>query len=56
MGHIIMSEAPDQGPLLNRVSMAQYYVAVVFVLLRLVLYFKACDLVADMHADSSHVV
>ena len=39
MGHIIMSEAPDQGPLLNRVSMAQYYVAVVFVLLRLVLYF-----------------
>ncbi|KAG9200334.1 hypothetical protein G6514_007159 [Epicoccum nigrum] len=31
-----MSEAPDQGPLLNRVSMAQYYIAVVFVLLRFI--------------------
>ena len=34
MGHIIMSTAADQGPLLNRVSMAQYTIAVVFVLLR----------------------
>ena len=34
MGHIIMSAAADQGPLLNRVSMAQYSIAVVFVLLR----------------------
>ncbi|XPT03226.1 hypothetical protein M3J09_012327 [Ascochyta lentis] len=34
MGHIIMSAATDQGPLLNRVSLAQYAVAVLFVLLR----------------------
>ncbi|KAJ8107852.1 hypothetical protein OPT61_g8579 [Boeremia exigua] len=34
MGHIIMAAAADQGPLLNRVSMAQYTVAVFFVLLR----------------------
>ncbi|KAF2996083.1 hypothetical protein E8E13_004551 [Curvularia kusanoi] len=31
-----MSAAADQGPLLNRVSMAQYYVAVLFVLLRFI--------------------
>ncbi|KAF1927398.1 uncharacterized protein M421DRAFT_30823, partial [Didymella exigua CBS 183.55] len=34
MGHIIMSTATNQGPLLNRVSMAQYTIAVIFVLLR----------------------
>ena len=34
MGHIIMSAAADVGPLLNRVSMAQYIIAVIFVLLR----------------------
>ncbi|KAH6625684.1 hypothetical protein C7974DRAFT_205507 [Boeremia exigua] len=34
MGHIIMSAAADQGPLLNRVSLALYTVAVFFVLLR----------------------
>lgn len=34
MGHIIMSAAADQGPLLNRVSLAQYTIAVIFVLLR----------------------
>lgn len=34
MGHIIMSAAADQGPLLNRVSMATYTIAVVLVLLR----------------------
>ncbi|KAF1357774.1 hypothetical protein EJ07DRAFT_70648, partial [Lizonia empirigonia] len=34
MGHIIMSAAADQGHLLNRVSMATYTIAVVFVLLR----------------------
>lgn len=39
MGHIIMSTATDQGPLLNRVSMAQYSVAVVFVVIRLVYSF-----------------
>lgn len=34
MGHIIKSAAVDQGPLLNRVSMAQYTIAVLFVLVR----------------------
>lgn len=58
MGHIIMSAAADQGPLLNRVSMAQYTIAVVFVLLRSVWACSGCagdtnDILAFLCAASS---